>query len=351
MNTKLFTLTLPLLLTSVLASQDAPPTPSPKLKAFERLVGEWVGSGSYTRPETGTQPWSGKIRCEKVLNGFAFKEKTEIDVGVGSPYLFDKYYGIDMATGEALRIGVGNGGDPMKVGSLMWVDSDTLVETNSGFFGEMPFVERTIWSFTDAGYSFKVQTAFGDGPMSTMIEGDFKRADKPLKWSPDGAFAMGQPAPAEMAAVRKLAGDYTTKGWYDMDLPDGNSMKMNLTGVDTITPRFGGNMVEFKTVGRSDMNPDEEYVSIMLVTWDPAKKHYRCVAMDNMGMLTEMQLHRAGEDSFSMHALHPWMGKPMMGRSVMTFGKAGPKVMEGHTMYGADEPKHSFHMEYTPKTN
>lgn len=345
MNTKL--LLVSLALAPVLVAQDAP-QPSPKMKPFERLLGSWVGSGTVNTPEQGSMEWSGQLHAEKVLGGHFIKDRTQIDVMPGAAVQFESYFGIDPATDRPMIVGVGNNGDPMGSAELVWVDDDTLILTDAGINGELPYIERRTWSFDKDSYGYKLEVAMGDAEFSTMIDGTFKRTDKKLRFAKDAAFAFGAPVPAQMSELARLAGAYATKGWYEMDLPDGSSMKMDLRGTETIRSRFGGHLVQFETTGYSDQDPDNPYHAILLSMWNAQRKHYECVSMSNMGEFARMELHRGEGNTFTGHAMHPWQGKTMLGRSVLTFGKNGPEVMEGHAMWGASEPKHNFHMTYKP---
>jgi len=341
MHTKLTYLFALTALAAAVPAQEAPP-PSPKLKAFDGLVGYWEGKGEVVQMQgQPATPWTATIAFQPILDGYFFQEDVEVQVGAPTPLQMRTIYGWDAENERYVAFGLGNTGES-HYGTADFPEPGVMVTGHAGPMQGTFGVNRVVWRFGDGKMRFHADRANGAGAFFVEVQGAFQRIDAAPKSAAEASF-VGVPIATQITKLApRLTGTYSIRGAMRMtpDMPE-----MKITGTETIALAFGGHAVTMVVEGNADGGPP--YVGHNYMVWNAADSCYDFVGFDNMGMCGKMSAWMVDADTIVAVHGGKEMGQPVAARATMKIGKAGLASWTNHSIVGAAEPMQSFHATYT----
>lgn len=329
-------------LAAPLAAQEAP-EPSPKLSAFEPLVGTWTGKGTANHDEG--QPageWTATVEFQPILDGFFFQEDTIVEIGAPTPLQMRTVFGWDSEKERYVSFGAGNTGESYYT-TVYFPDAKTLVVDRAGQEQGQPVVSRNTWKIGDKNLTYIAQRAVGTGKWHTMVEGTFERASNTNRKNFTEASFIETPVDANLEKLSKrIAGTYEVTGTMKM-MPDMPEMK--ITGTEAVRRMFGGHAIHSHIEGET-AGEEGKYLADGYITWNPVEKCYDAVFFDNMGMVGESQMRFAGDDELIGTSAGTMMQTPVVCRTTMTLGENGIETVTATSIVGSGEPYDSFQATY-----
>jgi hypothetical protein len=317
------------------------PTPPPELARFDRMLGHWDGAGTVVMDEGApAAKWTSRSSFAKVLGGFFVQEDMVIEFpGAPIPAMtFRNFYGYDTQRKRYTSVGVGNQGATMH-DELHWVDENTFVSSKTHREEGRVVTERWTTTLGKGEVRFTGHRAFGAGKFFQHVEGGLKPAQQPsTAQALEAAAGLGDPSP-EMVKLNRCAGTYKMKGTYQ-PLPDAPAMP--IAGTETITPRFGGSVLEMRVVGEGF--PYEAWAAW---AWSSEKGCYTSIYVNNMGEISTSDMHWVGDTLVNSEAT-VMNGAPFLIRGEIQMNAQGA-ITKGRAdgMMGTSKPYTVFDAVYT----
>ena len=326
-----------ILLSSLGFAQMEPPQPAAEMAAYDRLLGSWESSGTVDMQGTEGK-WTSRSHTRKVMNGHWVRSDTRIDVEGAGSIAFITFFGWDRELQRHVSYEISNMGT-ITENEVLWPSEDQMMSMSYSTNQGEPKVERWITNFEGDTHTFVGEEAASTGPWRVHVRGSAKKLaeEKPVDLTGLDAFFVQQSP--EMKTAAKMAGVYDFEGWFKMspDVP-----KMELSGRETATSRFGGTVIEFTSKGQPG---DWEGWSAMI--YEPTLQRYRMVGIDNMG---------TGHVTDGWNTDEGWVltnsgtmyGQPIASRMVMTTDDAGKLTgLTAHALMGAMAPYQTFEATYS----
>lgn len=329
------------------------PQPAPELKKFERLIGNWEGSGTVTMSKGAEPtPWTCASTCQWVLDGHFLSEEMRIDFPEGNmPTLYYvNYYGWDANAQQYVAYEVANTGEVDTYEHVAWTEDDTLVLITTAVSEGTPAIERTVCRFTDGGWNFDWEIASGANPMTTVVTGTLKPAEEGFSLG-EKEFAAGMvPVMPPMRKLGGMAGTYELTGQM---IPAPGMPTMPISGTEVFDPVFGGSVMRMRVTG--DPMPGGEssfqYQAVGFMSWNATKECYTEVYLSNMGESGYQELRWVEDDKLVTTQADMEFGNPVARRGTIKVDDTGAitKVSMERMSAGHDLEK-AFVGEYTRKS-
>lgn len=328
-----------------LSAQEGPPQPAKELAKLERLIGNWVGSGTAVMaPGAPEMPWTATSTFKKAMGGHCLLEETLIDIGpeAPAPIVFKSYYGFDRENNRYVVCGISNMG-PGAATELHLVDDDTLVTVESRLEEGKLVVDRWVTKLGKESYSFIGHRAIADGEFFVHVKGSMKRAKTAPRGIALNATASLRPVPAEMQKLSPLDGTYKFEG--EMSMAPGQPA-IKISGIETLEPVLGGNVLEMHVTG--DPIPGMgKYESWAALVWNPQKGSYTNLYVNNMGQIGSNEGRWVGKDLVFTHSMLQ-KGQPTVGRVILRLDeKGGISSVSAHSIVAGGDPFIGFKGTYT----
>lgn len=321
------------------------PEPSPKLAAFEPMVGTWTGKGTVI-PQEGmpAEEWTATVEIKPILDGFFFQEETIVHVGAPTPMVMRGIYGWDAEHERLVAFGCGNQGIS-NVGTVYFPSRTTMVIGVAEEQNGVPMVARNTWTFGGDELTYKSERANGAGDWYTEVEGKFERTDVKPKGVTEASF-MGVPVAAPMTVLAgKMVGTYDVKGTMTM-APGMPATKIH--GTESIQPILGGHTLFSEVRGYAE-GDDAEYVGHNYMCWDPVDNCFDLVFVSNMGEFGKAEARMTEDGHLVTIASGPMMGQLTASRSIIKFGPTGVEEVISHLLSGTADPIVNFKGTYARK--
>ena len=244
---------LPFICTSIVAQEGAPDmSPAKELKAFDKLLGNWKGSGS-ARPQPGmNMKWTANSHASKVLGGHFVQEDVEITFEgeqAPPPLAFRNIYGFNKETKRWVFYAVSNMGT-IEEKRIHWVDGKMMYggsKTEIDMQGKAQFiVERWSTTFGKDSYTIASYQTVGNGKPFAHVVGEFKRVKVANASFNAKKIAAMVPVAKQMGVLHKFNGTYRMKGWMIM-MP--GMPKTDIGATEVAGTIFGGTVLEFQLKG------------------------------------------------------------------------------------------------------
>ena len=119
------------------AEPMGPPKPAPELQKFNRLVGNFEGSGTASMvPGAPAGGWTSQSTYKWILGGHFLQEDTRVDIAAMGemkmpPMFFRSFYGWNRENKKYMSCSIGNMG-PAEIAEIHWSDNDTMIVVNTG---------------------------------------------------------------------------------------------------------------------------------------------------------------------------------------------------------------------------
>ena len=346
-RTTLFALTLTAVCLAPPAGAQAV-APAAELEPLGALVGHWVGKGSVVRaPGDEALAWTARASYRWVLDGHGLREDSEIVLpGYGEDagevrLVFRNVIGWDRALGR-LRVLSATGFATVGVSDAHFVDG-ALVNVVSSVEDGQPLLERWTTQVDGDKFTMRGEELRGTNAFHVHAEGVFERTAQELADLDVGTSVV--PAPPEMSRLRSLAGSYRVQGQV---VPIAGMQPMPVKGLETLTPIFGGAVIE--TAMQGEPFPGARpYLGWGLIGWDAARGCYLNLWIDNMGELTVGESRWAGTRLVTT-ASGMRYGAPYVESAVMSFGKDGrPTALAIDSITSGAAAERRFEVRYTPQ--
>lgn len=325
-----------------LSAQEMP-TPPAELAKFERLLGNWTGTGKATmEPGSEGGSWTATSSYKKAMGGFFIQEETVIDVGPGAPNLaFRSFFGYDRENGRYMSCTLNNMGAP-SAAEIHWADDDTLVSIETSIEAGQFIIDRWVTKLGKDAYSFVGYRTIGSGQPFVHVEGRMTRTDKPVDARAISAAASFVPVGPQMQRLNRMAGKYRLEGTYQ---PGPELPVMEIAGLETFEPVFGGAALVATVLG--DEAPGiGVYEAWMAMGWNESKGCYTSVHVNNMGEIACAEMRWVGETLVSTYE-SLMSGSPSVMRSVLEVDAKGLLTKgQAHLLVGAHAPLEAFQARY-----
>lgn len=294
--------------------------PAAQVAAFDRLVGQWTGSGTVTMvPGAEPLPWTSDASIRKVLEGHFLLEELQVDIGEGMPPLEMRIlYGWDASNERYVQYAASNMGAGT-VSEILWPDADTMVAMSTGAEMGMIVTQRSVTNLKDGEFTMRIDRAVGAGEFFPHVEGTYR-----LQESVEAAASRGAQAPAapsgDLSDLKPMVGTWDVSGSM---VPAPGAEKMTFTGTETVEPAVGGNALFHHVVGEGGGMQYEAYG----LTWrDPRKDCFVFAWADNMGDCTAEQGYLAGPGTLVTTSSGSYRGLPYAHRGILELGEGTMKV-------------------------
>ncbi|MFK7740711.1 MAG: DUF1579 family protein [Planctomycetota bacterium] len=342
----------PLLLTAAafvpaLAAQDHDwqVEPAKELAKYAPLVGNWAGGGTMTEPTGQTSEWTAHGTYRWVLNKHWLQEDFVIRFeALEMPIVFHSYWGWD---GENQRyIGVVTSSEgKVLLNTPQFLADGSMVTLARHVVETMAYGERSTLKVDGDTMMMNIDLLMPEGDLQHTVTGTMKRTDKVCDGDPTARVWMDAPVHEHIKRAGKMCGSYAVAG--EMVMAPGMPAS-KITGEDLYESMWGGSVLHARTNGVSE-GSDETYESHAYWAWDMASKCMKCVYVDNMGMVGDMDCRWLKDQIVSTDATL-MMGEPTTQRFVVTLDDAGRLASGlGHTSMGVMAPFVSFKATYKPK--
>jgi len=347
------------LASAVLPAQDMP-KPAKELARFDRLIGDWEGSGTAAMgPGTARAPWTATISYQKVLGGHFIMDTTIVTLGPpGSPRMeFRGYMGWDRENGRYMLHSCGNNGKSKTV-EMAWVDADTMVMPHTGWNqGQIGATREIVRLTKSGGLEIQIDAAAGASPFFTTVKGSFKKktrsptaqASKTRGEHVAGLLDKGTPGmtpvASEMETLSKLLGSWSITGTM-MEKPGGP--KIPISGTETLVTVFGGHAV-MATFASNPMPNGFVYQAHAFFTWNQRLKCFDLFDLNNMGEAGESKGWWLGDNLFVATNAAFTRGKPTVMRTTLKINKDGSMLGAADGTIGDSAPLRTFEATYKRK--
>lgn len=197
----------------LVASSAFAQEPSAQLRRFDRMIGNWEGSGEvFIGPGAEGMPWTSVSTVQRILDGHFFQEDLRIEFGEGMPpMIWRSIYGWDSEHDRPIIHSVSNDGASM-AGNMHWQDENTTISVSHGVEEGTPYAERATTHWGDGVARFVIERALGDGPFFEHVKGSFKKSEKTVSaTSVENSIAFGEPN-SNLRIFDKMMGTYRGKG-------------------------------------------------------------------------------------------------------------------------------------------
>ncbi len=327
-----------------LAAQEGPPGPAAELARFDSLLGHWEGTGTAVMiPGTPPAKWTSTSTYQKALGGHVVQEDTVVTFeGMEQPMAFRAYLGWDRENQAYYAIGIGNTGEASK-GEVTFLPDGTQLQLNTQVREGTPFAERVRLKVDGDSMSFAMEMLMPEGSSQEFVTGSMKRVAKGKPLAVEATAAMAPPS-SEIGRCNRMAGTYAVTGSMVM-MPGMAPMK--ITGTDVVRPIFGNTVLQVVTTGHAEGSP-EAYEAHGYFCWNPARKRYQLLSVDNMGQVGNMDgWFGADGKTFVCVGAQLYMGTPSAQRFVMHLDGEGRLLRGvGHNLVGDAAPFECFTCEY-----
>ncbi len=334
-----------------LPAQEIPKPPT-QLAKFDRLLGHWSGSGTMIS-EPGATPitWNATTRMQKVLGGQFVRRSLTADFGnAREPITGLAFLGFDPQTNKFVSGNLSSMA-PGFTAEITWRDANTLISLNTRILGNVRIVERFITTIGDGQYSIVGERALDGGNFSPYVKGSYRKIQPSatveavfrVEQPSDLAAARGAAASPQIAKIAGMIGTYKIDGSV---IPAPGDTKRAISGNINCTLGLRGTAVELKVKGNAtaEMPARNAYIAF---TWDAAENCYRILFANNLGQLNSNEGRFVG-DQMIITGTQVQDGKPMVARSVLTFGEDGSLgTVTTHSILGANDPVLTFSARYT----
>ena len=318
---KLTTLALALSVLCPAALAQELPAPATQLQKLEPLVGDWLGSGTIkSTPDGGDLAVTATESARWVLGGHYLRQETIVDLGEAIPSIaIMTFTGWDNETQRHVSFQVGNDGSLGSVETLI-PDDETILSARIRIGEGQLVVERGVTRLGDGTYRFATQTAIGDGPFFTIVQGTARRTAAAGNALAVEASASMAPPAAEVAVLGKMSGEYRLQ--TRMTLAPG-APEIEATGTLAVRLIFGGTVQEmhqFLEFG-ADVPAIE---SFRYTAWNPADNCYDVIVITSMGGGPyTAQLRQVDDRTFVDGGIIVNAGQPTFVRLVLTCDAQG----------------------------
>jgi Protein of unknown function (DUF1579) len=326
--------------------------PAKEVKAFDKLLGTWTGSGTVRASADARMKWTATSHTTSVLGGHFVQEDTKIVFeGEQAPpaLVFRTLYGFDKETKRWMSYAISNMGTA-EAKQIHWVDGKMMSggsKVEKDMTGKDQFiVERWSTTFNEDGYSVASYQTIGNGRPFAHVVGSFKKAKVANASFKANKIAPMIPVPKQMGALQKWSGSYHLKGWMIM-MP--GMPKTDITAKETVESIFGGAAIEFRLKGDPIPNMPGTYEGWGAMVWSDQDQCYKSLWIDNMGGAIMQDTHiRDGKFIGGLAVVS--MGQPTVVQSITTLAADGSlgSVVE-YRGSGAAAPVKSFSGTYTKK--
>ena len=343
--------TIPLLMSPVLAQEDAamgPPKPAKELEKYSRLLGYWEGEGtSKSDPQKPTTRWTSSAHVRKVLDGHFVREDTRIDSDEWqAPLQFITFYGYDRHKKRFTAVGVSNMGTA-EVSDITFQDDNTMITAATKLHQGKRVVERWVTRIGDGELSFVGHQAIGDGDFFVHVKGTAKRVgNKPKAAVVNASHAFMAEASADMGKLKGLIGTFKFKG--EMLMMPGMPM-VPISGESITEPLFAGTVLQTRIIG--DPMEGHTYQGWHAIVWNPSDKNYVSIGINNIGEIASETGVWASKTELLFTCARPYYGGiPAVYAGVLKCAADGTaKSYTAHAIIGTHKPVRSFHIDYSKK--
>jgi hypothetical protein len=334
---------------AVFAQEDAamgPPKPAKELEKLSRLIGYWKGEGtSKGSPDQPAGKWTSTSHVRKVLDGHFLREDTIINgEGWPAPLQFISFMGYDTNKKQLVTASVSNMGTA-EICEINFEDDNTMVTVGAKRFMGKPVVERWVTKLGDGTMSYVGHEAVGSGDWFVHVKGTSTKVDKlPMGKIANASFMAS--AGDEMGKLKNLVGTMTFKG--EMIMMPG-SPAMQISGESVTESIFGGTVLQ--TIVTGDPSNGHTYRGWCAMVWDPNKKEYVSLCLNNMGESGIQRGTWVSDTELLFTCACPYYGGiPSVHSGVMKCDKDGTlKSYTSYSIIGTHKPLKSFHIDYSKK--
>tara|TARA_R110002126_G_scaffold64513_24_gene165308 strand:- start:5140 stop:6180 length:1041 start_codon:yes stop_codon:yes gene_type:complete len=341
------TLTLfaaPILLAAPAFAQFELPKPDESLAPFAATVGHWEGKGTFSMDTVEERmPWTCTIELEPILDGFAYQETLDVDMGEIGHYHMMAIYTYDAAKSQLVHIKTDNmGGTAM--GLSQWV-GNSLVSAGAGMFPQMDGskligAERGVWAIDGDSSTLSITMVSGDQAASIHVDGVMKRTNpKPMAVN---ASLRTNELIEPMKPLASMLGKWHMKGSMVM-APD--APKMEIAGNDDVFAFTGGHAIVANVIGEE--SEGFIYRAIGTMSWSESKSCWDHYSVDNMGVVTHSEWFQTDDETFVMMHSGSYMGEPYAERGTFKVGKDGPISVWSDRFSGAGAGARVFEGTYS----
>lgn len=330
------------LLAGAAVGQEAMQPPS-QLQKLEGLIGTWEGSGTVTDSGGSQSEWTSKSSIRKVLGGQFLRKDMRVDLGENMPALaFVTYYGWDSDNDRYITLETGNMGTVTL--SELHVSAGTMTHTVPMTEEGQPVVDYWVDDVKGDTVTITDYRMMGGAEPFAHVQGTSKRTStEPSDIDlPEELFAFASADSSKTAPLAKMAGTYQVDGWM---IQEPGAPKTNITGTETIRPRWSDSVLSWHTTGTAEGSP-MQYEGVGFMGWDAGKQRYTMAFLSNLGeighsdgWLTDGKL--VFTDAGLMH------GMPIASRSTMALNDDGTVAHSSATMIiGTGKPIDAFEAKY-----
>lgn len=331
-----------LLASLVPAQSDDPYPPAPELARFDRLLGDFTGSGEVWRaPDAPPVEWNATVHTRKVLAGhFVCADMTvEFPNEDRVPLRFLTFWGWDESRARFLEYAVTSEGE-VTAKEPRW-QGDALLTVTTRIEAEEPVLERWTITLSGDGYALAVERAVGAGPLHAHARGVFRRAAEPQPAPPLDAPPQPSDAFAEIVSLQSLVGSYRLTGEVQ---PVHQERPVPIRGTAEARLLFGGAALELRIRGDAEEG-ERAYESWTALGYDPHDRCFRTFGLDSRGTSGSAECVSTGR-ALVFTGSRMLYGQPLVERTVLERGDGGALVrMTAHAVYGGNEPYRSLRAE------
>lgn len=282
--------------------------------------------------------WTAKSTVTKIMDGHAYQDDMEIEIGMPTPLVFRNITAWDSTVDTMVSISMSNMGN-FSQSNPYWVDANTMVYSGTSLEQGVVVTDRTVVQYMEDKFHFKTDRSIAGGDFFTYLKGEYHRAEKADAVAASSIKAAMMPSPPQLKVFEGMAGNWMIAGKMS---PEPGAPHIEVKGKETIEMILGGQVVFSDLIGEPSAELPITYKGQYYQFWDPAKKRISGFWISNMGEFVPDQSY-VMEDG-TIVTLHAGVNKgaPMAQRSMTAPDGKGGYSLTNWTLMGQSDPQQTF---------
>ncbi|HIG86081.1 MAG TPA: hypothetical protein EYQ25_03475 [Planctomycetes bacterium] len=342
-----FSLTLAFCATLLVAPQEPlempnqGPRPHRALKAFQPMLGQWVGRGvAYDGPGGSPMEWTATLVVERILDGHGVREQLVVDLGEVLPggYRSTTFYAFDPQAGHLVSFACDNRkGVSRSVAT--WTGATLLTATLGENQGKLA-IERGTFTFEDGKAHMEVLSMVDTHEGFVMVDGTFEPFGGERRVARDAGTGNSRPR-GELAKLTSTLGVSRLEGSI---IPEPGKAAVSMSTVER-SGLFPGGLALITVVENEPAPGMPVYQEYRMTSWNTMRKCYDILWMDNMGLSGSMQ-GWLQDKAYVVVDSGTYRGKPYAQRTTTILGPKGPAFITSDRLWGVAPGMRVFEGRY-----
>lgn len=305
------------------------PRPHRSLKAFQPMLGQWVGRGvAYDGPGGSAMEWTATLVVERILDGHGVREQLVVDLGevLAGGYRSTTFYAFDPQAGHLVSFACDNRkGVSRSVAT--WTGATLLTATLGENQGKLA-IERGTFTFEDGKGKMKVLSMVDTHEGFVMIDGTFEPFGGERRVARDASSESSRPR-GELAKLTSSLGVSRLQGSV---ISEPGQAAISMSSIER-SDLFPGGLALITSVENEPEPGMPVYKEYRMTSWNTMRKCYDILWMDNMGFSGSMQ-GWLQDKAYVVVDSGTYRGKPYAQRTTTIIGPKGPAFVTSDRLLG-----------------